>query len=47
MNAFEPKVRETYRQPGTDMPETENPQPQSPNPQSENPQSAIRDPRSR
>src|SRR5215813_2963166 len=46
MNAFEPKVSETYRQPGTDMPETENPQSLSPNPQSENPQSAIRNPRS-
>src|SRR5262245_51814620 len=46
MNAFEPKVRETYRQPGTDMPETENPQSQSHNPQSDNPQSAIRNPRS-
>src|SRR5499426_1258320 len=41
MNAFEPKVRETYQQSGTDLPETGNPQSQSPNPQSENPQSAI------
>jgi carboxyl-terminal processing protease len=41
MNAFEPKVRGTYPQPGTDLPETGNPQSQSPNPQSENPQSAI------
>jgi carboxyl-terminal processing protease len=46
MNAFEPKVRGTYQEPGTDLPETGNPQSAIRKPQSENPQSAIRKPQS-